>query len=248
MRSKVASRLDEPQKENGTGDALLPPVKKAIQSLLIALIAVRAAQAAPLASKELRIDYFEDIEGEFPIGQSLGGGMHKQVFAVTGQPDRVIALGQAGGLGDIFHEAEMLLYLQSQGIPTVKLHAVGYTSDGRAALVLDRWEIGSKDGDIDPRFSFFLDKKKKKKQERLSRLFANKKVSSEKQRIEKLLRKKGIVIKDLQYLLRSAEIVIHDPINITPAAGTHIRSLDSYLRRPRPRASGRRRARGPKAR
>jgi hypothetical protein len=133
------------------------------------------------------------------LGEKINTGQYKVVHEISGEPDKVIAILKEGkDVKMLNYEVEALQKISEKGFPIVKI-IEKTTHDGHPAIVMERFEEGSKDiisGKIE---SKFLNAKS------IEMLFdIRKKIEDEKVRIY-----------DLQFLIaKDGSVVIADPTGL----------------------------------
>jgi hypothetical protein len=149
------------------------------------------------------------------LGQKLGEGGNKQVFAV-GEGKAVGILKPGKDPSGLKHEMELLNKLEQQGIPTVKARQV--TVDGRPAVMFDRFQQGSKDV-----VRLVGDRVKSVGPSPM----LNARSAADLRAIKQTMIDKKIRVDDLQFLIgKDGRIVVADPLNVRLGPGPSKNNLD----------------------
>lgn len=166
--------------------------------------------AAPLRAQD-------PLDARFkPSSEVLGAGDYKVVFGVEGRPDLVIAISKYDDANSTFMKEKLarekadLERLEKAGAYVAKVEAIG-TYEGRAALVMKRYEVGTKASEwFEARWSLL-----------------NETSILELKKIERALLRSGLEVQDLQFLVdKAGHVVIADPEEV----GTKVHSPSDVKR------------------
>jgi hypothetical protein len=153
------------------------------------------------------------------LGERLDGGTsgNKDVYAIVGEPDRVIAILKPGKPTAVLkREIDALRLLEEQGVPAVKVLGTT-THDGRPAMVLERKAVGTKPIVRRTRGQMVLHDDPAAKD---AARFLNQKSVEDLHKIGRMLDEKRLKVDDLQFLIgEDGSVVINDPINLISGEG-----------------------------
>lgn len=159
-------------------------------------------------------DPFKDVVA----GDKIGAGGNKDVFAIVGREEFVIAVLRKGPPEALDAELDLLMRLQARQLPTVEI--VGKTTyQGRPAVVMKRYAIGSKNivrtVEGKPRIV-------SREQGRLLNATSVRDLDA----IEATLKQEEVRVNDLQFLIgEDGRVVIADPLNVEIGPGPSATNL-----------------------
>ncbi|GKU76501.1 S-layer homology domain-containing protein [Paenibacillus sp. L3-i20] len=156
------------------------------------------------------------------LGSKLGSGGNKNVYAYG--KDKAVGVLKPGINSNVIdNEIALLKKINEQGLPTVNPERM--TVDGEPAMLMDRFELGSKDvvRTIDGVVKIVGQSK-----------LLNKKSIEDLKKIRKLMIDKKIRIHDLQFLIgKDGRVVIADPLDIllnTAPSKSNLDTIDLLIK------------------
>lgn len=201
-----------------------------------------ARAAEPLAARRAHELFAERARGDryrdAPLGEHLGSGGHKDVFALLDSPAEVIAILKPSAPADILREEVALLRkLRRAGLPAAE--TVAETTHGsQPALVMKRYAEGSK---------AIVRISGKRPAIVGSSAHLNERSIRDLERIRATMQRRQIRVSDLQFLIgRDGRVVIADPLDVTlgkPPTRTNLQTIELMIRAARAAVAAR--AEGP---
>jgi hypothetical protein len=154
------------------------------------------------------------LDQRYKLGEVLGAGDYKVVYAVVDHPELALGVAKYEGLADKFQEEKTSLdRLAKSGVPTVKLLELG-TYGNKAAYVLERYAVGTKSGER--RFELL-----------------NETSIADLKTIDAALAKAHLEVTDLQFLVgEDGHLVVGDPDAVLENASNDAnhRAIEGLLR------------------
>jgi hypothetical protein len=168
-----------------------------------------------------------NIDKVYPAGDVVGRGAYKNVFAVKGRPDLVVAVFRekdASHNEQFKAEIDGLRKLREIGVPTVEVVGVGRTRSGLKTMVMRRYVASSRDHN---QFQRPL------RDEFLSRI--NENTTRDYQLIKQKLKKADLSVHDAQVLIdKTGHLILHDPLRVESGFdGFQVRGLPDNVTRAR---------------